>query len=222
MLKDAKIDAVPLGAGSDEEIQSRAQQTNSDYVLMLEVGEIKPGGTNKVGGFLSKASSFASGSGERQAYNATVNFTLTPLSGGPPKLVSSATGGTAQFGIKEAMALGRAASMFTPMGMMLRPGMGGMMPFLLQMGGPGMMGAGYGDGMGGGMQSLMRSVDPGMMMMQPVLAAGMQAAGSPGGESQEQAVSAALEKVAKSVASALQPPPAKPTAAKDKSKGKRK
>jgi len=214
MLKDAKVDAVPLGSGSDVEIQARAEQVKADYVLMIEVGELKQGGTNKAAGFLSKASSLASGTAERQAYNATVNYTMMSLGSTTPKLAASAVGSTTQFGLKEAMALGRVASMFTPMGMMMRPGMGGMMPFMMQMGmGPGAMG-GYGMNMG--LPALMRSVDPGMMMMQPALQAGMSAAGSLGGESQEQAVSAAMEKIAKAVATSLKPgaPEAKPAGGK--------
>jgi len=220
LLKEAKVDSVPLGTGTDVEIQSRAEQTKTDYVLMIDVGELKPGGTNKVGGLLSKASSLASGAAERQAYNATVQYTLTSSLGGPPKLSASAVGSTSQFGLREAIALGRVASMFTPMGMMFRPGMGGMMPFLMQMGGAGTMGGGYGMGMG--LPALMRTVDPGMMMMQPAVQASLQAAGSLGGDSQEKAVSAAMEKIAKSVASTLQPAAPANAPSKGKTKAKKK
>ncbi|MEP7362823.1 MAG: hypothetical protein ABI972_06175 [Acidobacteriota bacterium] len=222
MLKDAKVDAVPLGSGPDAEIQARAEQAKADYVLMIEVGELKPGGTNKAAGFLSKASSLASGAAERQAYNATINYTMMSLGGSTPKLAASAVGSTTQFGLKEAIALGRVASMFTPMGMMMRPGMGGMMPFMMQMGmSPGGMAGGYGTGMG--LPALMRSVDPGMMMMQPAVQASLQAAGSLGGESQENAVSSALEKVSKAVAISLHPstPDAKAATGKP-AKGKKK
>lgn len=221
MLKDAKVDAVPLGAGSDVEIQARAEQAKADYVLMIEVSELKPGGTNKAAGFLSKASSLASGNAERQAYNATVNYTMMQLGATTPNLAASAVGSSTQFGLKEAVALGRAASMFTPMGMMMRPGMGGMMPFLMQMGGPGMMG-GYGANVNMGLPALMRSVDPGLMMIQPAVQAGFQAAGSLGGENQENAVSSAMEKIAKAVAISFKPgAPGKKPAAKP-AKGKKK
>ena len=87
--------------------------------------------------------------------------------------------------------------------------------------GPGMMG-GYGANMNMGLPGLMRSVDPGMMMMQPALQAGLQAAGSLGGESQENAVSSAMEKIAKAVATSFKPgPPEKKPAAKP-AKGKKK
>ena len=222
MLKDAKVDAVPLGSGPDTEIQARAEQAKADYVLMIEVGEVKPGGTNKAAGFLSKASSLASGTAERQAYNATVNYTMMNLGGTTPKLAASAVGSTTQFGLKEAIALGRMASMFTPMGMMMRPGMGGMMPFLLQMqAGGGMMG-GYGASMGMGLPALMRSTDPGMMLMQPAVQAGLNAAGSLGGESQESAVTSAMEKIAKAVATSLRPEAPKSTGGKPPAKGKKK
>jgi len=221
MLKDAKVEAVPLGSGTEAEIQARAAQAQVDYVLTTEVGEVKAGGASKVGGFLSKASSMASGAAERQAYTATVNYKLVPVSGGAPKLAASAVGATAQFGLREAMALGQAASMFMPMGMMMRPGMGGMMPFLTQMGGYGAGGAGYGMSMG--MAGMMRGVDPGMMMMAPAVNAAMNVAGNVGGASQEDAVGSAMEKIAKSVATSLKPGQTAAAAAPAKAaKGKKK
>ena len=206
MLRNAKMEAVPLGSGTDEEVESRATAAKVDYVLRAEVVEVKEGGGSKIGGALGRASTLA-GAAPKDAYTATVNYKLVPRGGGAPKLAASAAGSTSQFGIKEAMVLGRVATMFTPMGSMMGPGMGGMLPFMTSVMGSGIV--------GGGSMGMMGLVDPNVTVMQTTMMAGMPTAGPFGGENQEAAVNSALDKIAKSVAGSLKTPapaaaPAKP------------
>jgi hypothetical protein len=209
MLRDSKLEAVPLGAGTDDEVESRAANARVDYLLKAEVSDLKQGGGKGLGGALSRASSLAGGAPSKEVYTATVNYKLDPRGGGPAKLAATASGSTSQFGLKEAMALGRVATMFTPMGMM-RPGGSGMFPFMSSLMGSGIIG-------GGGM-GMMGSIDPNVTVMQTTMMAGIPPAGPFGGESQEAAVSAALDKVAKAVAGSLKTTAAAPAGKKNTKK----
>jgi hypothetical protein len=214
MLRDAKVDAVPLGGGSDADIDARATDAKVDYLVVAEVTDMKQGGGSRLGGALSKASSLAGG-GSKEVYTATVNYRLVPRTGGHAKAAASASGSTGQFGLREAMALGRMATMFTPMGMMMRSQAGGLFPFMNSFMGSGIIGGGPGMG-------LMGSVDPNVTVMQTSMMAGIPPAGPFGGESQEAAVSSALDKIAKSLTTALKAPAPRAAPAAKPSKGKKK
>lgn len=123
LMKDARIEAVPLGTGTPAEIEERAKQSNVDYILFAELGDLKAAqGSGGVGRKLAGVSRMATGSAQKESFDATLNYRLLAIGASEPRLAASANGSSGNFGIKDALQLARLASQFV-MPMMMMSGM---------------------------------------------------------------------------------------------------
>ncbi len=119
-MKDPRIEAVPLGSGTPDEIQDRAKQSNVDYILFAELGDLKPSqGGGGVTRKLAGVSRLTTGAAPKESFDATVNYRLVAMGATEPRLSASATGSNNTFSMKDALALARLASQFVvPLSMM--------------------------------------------------------------------------------------------------------
>lgn len=208
-IQEERIEAVPLGSGTPEQLAPEAQQRQCDYILYTDIAELKKGKSGGFGGLLSKASAVGGlGAGEppKEKFEAKTEFKLYPVGSNSPKIASTVTGKTGGgFSLKTAMSLASTAGSVASFAMMGR-GMGfnpGMMGMFQQMNvmnrGYGMMGAG---GMGidptSRFMTMMQASNPGMFPGAPNAPQGPQL--NPG---EEEAVGESLQNVARAVATGL-------------------
>jgi hypothetical protein len=90
-LRDAKLDVIPLGEGTQEGVEQKARDKQCDYILYTELASLEKPATGKLGGMLKKAGSVSHVT-NGEAIEAHVNYRLVPVSGGSPVLASSAIG----------------------------------------------------------------------------------------------------------------------------------
>ena len=194
ILKQGNLGVVMLAEAPPEEIQTKARDTNCDYVLYTELKTIDRPATNKIGGLLRKTPMVKSVTGD--SMEAQVSFRLVPAAGGEPALASSVTGkaGTS-FDWKAAVNL---ASTFTPMMMMARMmgAAGALNPSMLN---ALTSGSGYGKTMAG-MDPMMGGLN---LFLQSASLVHGGAPGNPNHAAGDGAIIAALELEAKAVAEKL-------------------
>jgi hypothetical protein len=124
-FKDPRIEAVPLGGGTPEEIQDRAKQSNVDYILFAELADLKPSqGGGGVTRKLAGVSRLTTGAAPKDSFDATVSYRLVAMGATQPKLSASATGSNNTFTMKDALALARLASQFVVPMFMFSGGVG--------------------------------------------------------------------------------------------------
>jgi hypothetical protein len=145
-INSGNIEAVPIYAKSNNEIDAEAKQTNCDFVLYTEISTLKQSGG---GGMLGKMTKAAGVNPMKDKYESKVEYKLYPAGSTSALLSSSAVGkagGGISVGSAVQMGMGVAMLGLNPMGAM--GGMGGM--------GMGGMGMGMGMmGMGGGPMGMM-------------------------------------------------------------------
>jgi hypothetical protein len=197
-LTEQKLEAVPLAAAPEEELNQRAKELGCDYLLIAQVAELK---ASKPGGIRRMVKATA-GEAQKDITEAKVSVRLMPVAGAKPRLSTTTSGNDGGIGFKTGLRLARVAAMMylkyasplTAMNAMQMMNMGGMgflnNPMLMQMQGGGMMGAG---GTGG----VDRTAGAAMFLLDTAMAAS--ADGSEEGPSFDASLSEALQDAAKRV-----------------------
>ena len=102
-IRRALMDAVPIDATSDAEIQAEAKQKQCDYILYTDVSSLKVATAgSKVGGFFGKAV----GQGGTGNVESTLKYRLLQTGSPTPQLESSQSareGATAEDSVKSAL-----------------------------------------------------------------------------------------------------------------------
>lgn len=199
-LEQEKIEAIPMAAAPQAELDARARELGVDYLLIAEVTELK---ASKPGG-LTKVMKKTAGEEARDITEAKLNVQLVPP-GGKAKLSKNASGKDGGVGFKTGLKLAKFAgsvylkfymggmmmgqlSAFSNMQMMNMSGMGSMMPM------------GYGG-------SVDRTAGAANYVMQQVMTGS--AAGSQDGPSFDSALEDAIQDASKDVVESIKKSPAK-------------
>ena len=197
-LTDAKIEAIPFAATSQEELDRRAKELGCDYLLIAQISELK---ASKPGG-LSRMMKATAGQADaaKDVTEAKLTVQLVPAGGGKPRYSTNTSGKDGGMGVKTGLGLARVAGSLylryasplgalNSMGMMNMGGMGMLgNPMLMQMQGGGVMGTGRG---------LDRTASAGMFLMDQAMAGA--SARPDGGPSFDAALDEALDEGAKKV-----------------------
>jgi len=212
-LAEAKVDAVPLAAAPQPQLEARAAELGIDYLLMAEVTELKaskPGGLSK----MMKVTAGDSSAG-KDITEAKLNVQLV-APGSKPRLSTTTSAKDGGIGVKTGLGIAKVAGTMY-MRMALMGGMYGspMGAFntmrLMNMGGMGMLGdpslmalqTGMGSGLRMGM-GLDRTAGAASFLMQQAMIGS--AGGPQQGPSFDASLSDALEDAAKNVVEALKKP----------------
>jgi hypothetical protein len=83
-LTNAAVEAVPLDTNSPEE----ARQKDCDFILTTDISAIKQSAANKIGGMFGRATGVGGGA---ERFEAKVEYTLVPASGGAALVQSNAS-----------------------------------------------------------------------------------------------------------------------------------
>jgi len=192
-FKGANVETVPLGLGPEAEVVERARKANADFVLIADIMQITRTESGGVAKKLGKLSRMASGGPAKETFAANLNYRLVPTGGGAPVL-SSVTGNSSAFSLRDAVNLARTVSQFAmPMMMMNQMFRNGALGNIMnnsaamnQMGGIGGTGP----------------VDPGLGAWRSAFSSMNFAAGVAGSDpdkDQQAAINEAIEKMAKSI-----------------------
>ena len=203
-LEEQKIEAVPMAAGSQAELDARARELGVDYLLLSEIAELK---VSKPGGF-TKVMKATAKEEARDITEAKLNVQLVPV-GGKPRLSKSTSGKDGGVGLKTSLKVAKFAGK-----VYLKFYMGGMMAGqlsafssmqMMNMGGMGSMGSMMPMGVGGG--GIDRTAGAANYVMQQVMVGAT--AGSQNGPSFDAALENAIEDAGKEVVDAIKKAPAK-------------
>lgn len=213
-LTDAKVDAVPMAAASQPELEARAKEQGIDYLLIAEIAELKatkPGGMSK----MMKVTAGDKNAGQDITEAKVTTQLVRP--GEKPRLTTTTSGKDGGVGLKTGLGLAKfAGTMYLKMymgGMMGSP-MGAMHAMsMMNMGGMGMAGSpalmAMQTGMGGGMRmgmGLDRSAGAASFLMQQAMMGTAPSGMSQQGPSFEAPLGDALDDAAKSVVETLKKP----------------
>lgn len=196
-LQEQKIEAIPMAAGSQAELDARARELGVDYLLLSEITELK---VSKPGGF-TKVMKATAKEEARDITEAKLNVQLVPL-GGKPRLSKSASGKDGGVGLKTSLKVAKFAGK-----VYLKFYMGGMMAGqlsafsslqMMNMGGMGNMGSMMPMGGGG---SVDRTAGAANYVMQQVMMGA--ASGSQSGPSFDAALENAIEDAGKDVVESI-------------------
>jgi hypothetical protein len=150
-LQEQKMEAVPLAAASQAELNEHAKELGCDYLLMAQITELKASKPGRIGRLVKKT---AGESTDKDVTEAKVSVQLLPVGAAKPKLSATAEGNDGGIGFKTGLRLARAAALLylryasplAAMNSMQMMNMGGMAmvsnPMLMQMQGAGVMGTG--------------------------------------------------------------------------------
>jgi hypothetical protein len=194
-LTEQKMEAVPLAAADQSELNAHAKELGCDYLLLAQITELKASKPGRIGRLVKRT---AGESTEKDVTEAKLSVQLVPVGGGKPRLTTTTEGNDGGIGFKTGLRLARAAAMLylryaspiaalNTMQMMNMGGMGGFLtnPALMQMQGAGLMGTGRG---------LDRTAGAAMFMMDAMTAG---ASGDSSGPSFDASLAEALEGAAR-------------------------
>lgn len=203
-LEHEKIEAIPMAAAPQAELDARARELGVDYLLIAEITDMKaskPGGITK----MMKATAREEA---RDITEAKLSVQLVPVGGGKPRLAKNASGKDGGVGLKTGLKLAKFAG-----SVYLKFYMGGMMTGqmsafsqmqMMNIGGMGNVGSMM--PMAGG-RTVDRTASAASYVMQQVLAG---AASSQSGPSFDAALENAIEDAGKDVIESIKKaPPAK-------------
>ncbi|HEX6163495.1 MAG TPA: hypothetical protein VFZ31_09025 [Vicinamibacterales bacterium] len=197
-LEQQKIEAVPMAAGSQAELDARARELAVDYLVMAEVTELK---VSKPGGF-TKVMKATAKEEARDITEAKLTMQLVAPGGGKPRVSKNATGKDGGVGFKTGLKVAKFAGK-----VYLKFYMGGMMANqlsafasaqMMNMGGMGSMGSMMPMGGGG---SIDRTAGAANYVMQQVMMGAT--SGSQDGPSFDAALEDAIEDAGKDVIEAV-------------------
>ena len=198
-LTDAKMEAIPLAAMPQAELDQRAKELGADFVLVAQITELK---ASKPGG-LSRMMKVTAGQQDanKDITEAKVTVQLVPAGGGKTRFSTNTSGKDGGVGLKTGLGIARVAgslylryaSPLRALNTMSYMNIGGMgmlgNPGLMQMSSAGLMGTGGG---------LDRTAAAGMFLMDQAMT-GSSAGELGGGPSFDSALDEALEEGAKKV-----------------------
>ena len=104
-LEHEKIEAVPMAAAPQAELDARAKELGVDYLLIAEITDMKaskPGGITKMMKATAKEEA-------RDITEAKLNVQLVPVGGGKPRLAKNASGKDGGVGLKTGLKLAKFA-----------------------------------------------------------------------------------------------------------------
>jgi hypothetical protein len=213
-LAESKVDAVPMAAAPQAQLEERAKEMGADYLLIAEITDLKatkPGGLSK----MMKVTAGEKDAG-KDITEAKLNVQLV-APGSKPRLTTTTSGKEGGVGVKTGLGIAKVAGT-----MYMRMYMGGMMgsPMgaynamrIMNMGGMGMLGnptlMAMQSGMGGGMRmgmGLDRSAGAASYLMQQAMMGTAPSGMSQQGPSFEAPLGDALEDAAKNVVETLKKP----------------
>jgi hypothetical protein len=204
-LEQQKIEAVPMAAGSQAELDARARELGVDYLVLAEVTELK---VSKPGGF-TKVLKATAKEEARDITEAKLSMQLVAPGGGRPRVSKNATGKDGGVGFKTGLKVAKFAGK-----VYLKFYMGGMMANqlsafasaqMMNMGGMGSMGSMMPVSSGG---SFDRTAGAANYVMQQVMMGAT--AGSQSGPSFDAALEDAIEDAGKDVIESIKrAPPAR-------------
>jgi hypothetical protein len=201
-LAEQRIDAVPLAAAPQEELNAYAKDVGLDFLLLAEVAELKASKPGRIGRMIKATA----GEGPKDVTEAKITLQLLPVGAAKPRLSTNTSGNDGGIGFKTGLRLARVAAMLylryaSPIGalnamqMLNMGGMGGFLnnPILMQMQGGS---AGVGLGVGGG--GIDRTAGAAMFLMEQAMA-GASGDGTQGGPSFDASLAEALQEGAKKI-----------------------
>jgi hypothetical protein len=207
-LAEAKVDAVPMAAAPQAELEQRASELGVDYLLMAEITELK---ATKPGGF-SKVLKTTAGDKDagKDITEAKLSVQLVPP-GGKPRLSTTTSGKAGGVGVKTGLGIAKVAgtmylSMY--MGGMMGSSMGAFNTMhMMNMGGMGMLGnpALMAGGMPGG-SGLDRTAGAASFLMGQAMMGNARSSLSQEGPSFDASLGDALDDAAKDVVQTLKKP----------------
>jgi hypothetical protein len=218
-LTEAKLEAVPLAAATQPELQKRAAERGLDYVLMAEVTELKVSKGGGLGGIMKAASKVAAPTSgpQKDPTEATLSVKLIAPDG-KQRLATTTKGKDGSgFSVKTGLGLAKfAGGMY--MNMMMGPMMMNRMYRLnglagANMGGFGLLGSpdlfrmqsmGMGLGMGRSMGIDQTAGAASFLMQQAMAMNNATSATAPGSPSFAESLGEALDNASKAVVKALE------------------
>jgi hypothetical protein len=150
-LTEQKMEAVPLAAAPQAELNAHAKELGCDYLLMAQITELKASKPGRIGRLVKKT---AGESTDKDVTEAKVSVQLIPVGAAKAKMQTTTEGNDGGIGFKTGLRLARAAAMLylryasplAAMNTMQMMNLGGMgmlgNPALMQMQGAGVVGAG--------------------------------------------------------------------------------
>lgn len=200
-LAEQKIEAVPLAAAPQEELNAYAKDVGLDFLLLAQITELKASKPGRIGRMIKATA----GEEPKDVTEAKITLQLTPVGAAKPRLSTNTSGNDGGIGFKTGLRLARVAAMLylryaSPIGalnamqMLNMGGMGGFLnnPTLMQMQGGS---AGLGIGGGGGID---RTAGAAMFLMEQAMA-GASGDGAQGGPSFDASLAEALQEGAKKI-----------------------
>jgi hypothetical protein len=145
------MEAVPLAAAPQADLNAHAKELGCDYLLMAQITELKASKPGRIGRLVKKT---AGESTDKDVPEANLSVQLIPVGAAKPKMQSTSEGNDGGIGFKTGLRLARAAAMLylryasplaamNTMSMMNLGGMGMLgNPALMQMQGAGVVGGG--------------------------------------------------------------------------------
>jgi hypothetical protein len=212
-LAESKVEAVPMAAAPEAQLEQRANEQGIDYLLVAEVTDLK---ASKPGGIGKMMKMTAGDNPAKDITEAKLSVQLVPP-GGKPRLSMSTSGKDGGVGVKTGLGIAKVAG--TMYMRMMTLGMYGS-PLgafnamrVMNMGGMGMLGnpslMAMQTGMGGGMRvgmGLDRTAGAASFLMEQAMAGTAPGALSQQGPSFDAALSDAIGDAAKNVVETLKKP----------------
>ena len=205
-LAEQKIEAVPLAAAPQDELNAYAKDIGLDFLLLAQITELKASKPGRIGRMIKATA----GEAPKDVTEAKITLQLMPVGAAKPRLSTNTSGNDGGIGFKTGLRLARVAAMLylryaSPIGalnamqMLNMGGMGGFLnnPILMQMQGGS---AGLGLGMGGG--GIDRTAGAAMFLMEQAMA-GASGDGSQGDPSFDASLAEALQEGAKKVSDSV-------------------
>ena len=196
-LEQQKIEAVPMAAGTQAELDARARELGVDFLLLSEITELK---VSKPGGF-TKVMKATAKEEARDITEAKLSVQLVPVGSAKPRMSKNASGKDGGVGLKTGLKVAKFAGK-----VYLKFYMGGMMAGqlsafssmqMMNMGGMGSMGSMMPMGSGG----VDRTAGAANYVMQQVMMGAT--AGSQSGPSFDAALEDAIEDAGKDVVESI-------------------
>jgi hypothetical protein len=200
-LAEQKMEAVPLAAAPQDELNAYAKDLGCDYLIVAQITELKASKSGRIGRLIKSTA----GESPKDVTEAKLTVQLVPVGAAKPKYSTNTSGNDGGIGFKTGLRLARVAAMLylryaSPIGalnamqMMNMGGMGGFLsnPMLMQLqgGGAGITGTG-----GGGID---RTAGAAMFIMEQAMA-GAAGDGAQDGPSFDASLAEALQEGAKKV-----------------------
>ena len=106
-LTEQKMEAIPLAAASQSELNEHAKELGCDYLLVAQITELKASKPGRIGRLVKKT---AGESTDKDVTEAKLSIQLVPVGGAKPRLSATTEGNDGGIGFKTGLRLARAAA----------------------------------------------------------------------------------------------------------------